>query len=68
MSEQLKEFLNISEKDWLNLTNRQQVSAFFTHKKNIQEGQGFKGLTNRFPWSHLYQQVSKLISSFTNDY
>ena len=50
---QLKELWNISEKYWLNLTNRHQGSAFFTHKKNTQEGQAFIELTNCFPWSHL---------------
>ena len=35
---QVKELWNISEKDWLNLTNNQKGSAFFTHKKITRRG------------------------------
>ena len=37
---QVKELWNISEKDWLNLSNRWFLLAFFTHKKT-QEGRAF---------------------------
>ena len=40
---QVKELWILSEKDWLNLTNGQQGSAFFYTQKNTQEGRAFIG-------------------------
>ena len=45
---QVKEFWNISEKDWLNLTNHQQSSAFL-HTKKYPGGASIHRIDESFP-------------------
>ena len=50
---QVKKLWNISEKDWLNLSNQQFLLSFL-HTKNTQEGWAFMRSRYRFPWSHQF--------------
>ena len=55
------ELWNISEKDWLNLSNRQFLLAFFTHKKHPR-GVSIHEIKELFPL-----KPSLVHSSFAND-
>ena len=57
---QVKELWNISEKDWLNLSNQWFLLSFFTHK-NTQDVRAFMRSRNSLPWFSNHLKDLKLL-------